>query len=161
MPPRIFTREDTHVYLFSNINEPNHPSGGMIRCALREFLSSRKLDCKEPITMHWNKSDSHIFSVVAVSTKQIGIDIEYMKDRPYEKISKRYFHEWEHTDDKEIFYDLWTRKEAYTKHKKGKIAENMKEFMYTPTKGRRIEKHHDRLTPLTDLPSNVVGYIYQ
>jgi len=111
--------------------------------------------------MHWNKSDSHIFSVVAVSTKQVGIDIEYMKDRPFGKISERYFHKFEHTDDKEIFYDLWTMKEAYTKHKKGKISENMREFMYTPTKGRRIEKHQDRLTPLTDLPPNCVGYIYQ
>ncbi len=161
MPPRIFTTEDTHVYLFSNINEPNHPSGGLVRFAMREFLCSRELDCTKPITMHWNKSDSHIFSVVAVSTRQIGIDIEYMKDRPFGKISKRYFHQFEQTDDKEIFYDLWTMKEAYTKHKKGKISENMREFMYTPTKGRRIEKHQDRLTPLTDLPPNCVGYIYQ
>ena len=163
MPPRIFCTEDTHVYLFSNINEPNHPSGGLIRFAMREFLSSRELDCREPITMHWNKSDSHIFSVVAVSTKQVGIDIEYMKERPYEKISKRYFHEWEHTDDKDIFYDLWTRKEAFTKHKKGKIAENMRELMYTPTKGggRRIEKYTDRFTQLMNLPPNTMGYLYQ
>ena len=163
MPPLIFHNDDTHVYLFSNIDEPNHPSGGMIRCAMREFLSSRVLDCKEPITMHWNKSDSHIFSVVAVSTKQVGIDIEYMKERPYEKISKRYFHEWEHTDDKDIFYDLWTRKEAFTKHKKGKIAENMGELMYTPTKGggRRIEKYTDRFTQLMNLPPNTMGYLYQ
>ena len=163
MPPRIFCTEDTHVYLFSNINEPNHPSGGLIRFAMREFLSSRTLDCREPITMHWNKSDSHIFSVVAVSTKQVGIDIEYMKERPYEKISKRYFHEWEHTDDKDIFYDLWTRKEAFTKHKKGKIAENMGELMYTPTKGggRRIEKYTDRFTQLMNLPPNTMGYLYQ
>jgi len=152
MPPLIFHNDDTHVYLFSNIDEPNHPSGGMIRCAMREFLSSRVLDCKEPITMHWNKSDSHIFSVVAVSTKQVGIDIEYMKERPYEKISKRYFHEWEQT-----------RKEAFTKHKKGKIAENMGELMYTPTKGggRRIEKYTDRFTQLMNLPPNTMGYLYQ
>ena len=147
MCKRIFQNDDTHVYLFSNINEPNHPSGGMIRCALREFLSSRELNCKEPITMHWNKSDSHIFSTVAVSTKQIGIDIEYMKERPYEKLSKRWFDSTEVTDDMEIFYDIWCQKEAYTKWKKERLADNIRKVVDKP------------MTPLRDLPDNVVGYL--
>ncbi len=155
----IHSDKNAQVYLFENTDEPNHPSDGMVKAALRDYLSRVALDWKEPITLHWNKSDTSTYAVVAVSSKEVGVDIEYMKDRPFEKISRRYFHTFEITDDKEIFYDLWTRKEAWTKKKKGKIAENMKEFMYTPTASRRIEKYHGQFIPLMNLPDNVVGYL--
>ena len=77
----------------------------------------------------------------------MGIDIEYMRERPFERLSKRYFHEWEHTDDKEIFYDLWTRKEAYTKWKKGKIANYMNQI---------ISKD---MIVLLELPDDIKGHL--
>jgi len=85
--------------------------------------------------------------VVACSSERIGVDIEYMKKRPFEKISRRYFHEHEVTDDMEIFFDLWCQKEAYTKWKKERIAENMRV---------KIDR---TLIPLENLPDNVVGYL--
>ena len=97
--------------------------------------------------MHWNKSDSHIFSTVAVSTKQIGIDIEYMKERPFWKLSKRWFDSTEVTDDMEIFYDIWCQKEAYTKWKKERLADNIRQVVSKP------------MIPLKDLPNNCVGYL--
>ena len=72
--------------------------------------------------MYWNKSDTNHCTVVAVGFKELGVDIEYMRYRRFEDISRRYFHKDEITDDKEIFFDLWCQKEAYTKWKKGKIA---------------------------------------
>ena len=151
MPQVIFETKDwsTMVFLFTNIDEPNHNGKAMTRAALREFIARQPVDsCVEPINVHWNKSDTHTYCVVACSRERVGVDIEYMKKRPFEKISRRYFHTHEVTNNKEVFYDLWCQKEAYTKWKRGKIAENMKANIDRPL--IRL-KHH--------LPDNVVGYL--
>ena len=148
MPKVIFENEETSVYLFTNIDEPNHNSKAMIRAALREYITRQPLDsCIEPITVHWNKSDSHTYCVIACSQKRVGIDIEYMRERSYEKLSKRWFDPIEVTDDMEIFYDIWCQKEAYTKWKKERLAKNIRKVVDKP------------MTPLKDLPDNVVGYL--
>ena len=148
MPKVIFQNEETSVYLFTNIDEPNHSSKAMIRAALREYITRQPLDsCIEPITVHWNKSDSHTYCVIACSQKRVGIDIEYMRERSYEKLSKRWFDPIEVTDDMEIFYDIWCQKEAYTKWKKERLAKNIRKVVDKP------------MTPLKDLPDNVVGYL--
>ena len=150
MPQVIFETKDwsTMVFLFTNINEPNHNGKAMTRAAFREYIARQNVtDCSKPINVHWNKSDTHTFAVVACSSEKIGVDIEYMKKRPFEKISRRYFHEHEVTDDMEIFFDLWCQKEAYTKWKKEKIADNMRGVVTRP------------MIPLDNLPDNVVGYL--
>ena len=55
----------------------------------------------------------------------IGIDIEYMRERPFEKISRRFFAPSEVTAEKELFYETWTRKEASVKRDKLTIAKNL------------------------------------
>ena len=118
---------------------------GVVKYALLEFLSEYTLNYRKPVEIHWSKSDTGGHAVVACSTRRIGVDIEQMKPRRYEAISKRYFSEV--TDDKETFYNLWCQKEAYTKWKKDKIAHNLK---------ADIDR---RLIPLEGLPNDVVGYI--
>ena len=117
------------------------------------FLSDDLEDCLRIFpwkkNVYWNKSDTGDVTVYAVSKEPVGVDIEYKKERPFEKISRRYFHEYEITDDMEIFFDLWCQKEAYTKWKKEKIAENMRV---------KIPKYLS-LIPLENLPDNVVGYL--
>ena len=144
---KIYSDKVSDVYLFDRINEPNHPSDGMVKAALRDFLCRVPLSCKEPVRIYWNKSDTSTYAVVAVSFKEIGVDIEYMRERRFEAISRRYFHEDEITDDKEIFYDLWCQKEAYTKWKKGKIVNYM---------SQKIEKD---MIELYNLPDNILGYV--
>ena len=118
---------------------------GVVKYALLDFLSEYTLNYKKPVEIHWSKSDTGSHAVVACSTRRIGVDIEQMKPRRYEAISRRYFNEV--TDDKETFYNLWCQKEAYTKWKKDKIAHNLKADI-------------DRcLIPLEGLPNDVVGYI--
>ena len=118
---------------------------GVVKYALLDFLSEYTLNYRKPVEIHWSKSDTGSHAVVACSTRRIGVDIELMKPRRYEAISKRYFSEV--TDDKETFYNLWCQKEAYTKWKKDKIAHNLKADI-------------DRcLIPLEGLPNDVVGYI--
>tara|TARA_B100001057_G_C22633579_1_gene865352 strand:- start:509 stop:925 length:417 start_codon:yes stop_codon:yes gene_type:complete len=117
----------------------------VVKYALLEYISEYSLNCKKPVEIHWSKSDTGNHAVVACSTRRIGVDIELMKPRRFEAISRRYFHEV--TDDKETFYNLWCQKEAFTKWKKDKIAHNMKVDI-------------DRcLIPLEGLPNEVVGYI--
>ena len=117
----------------------------VVKYALLEYISEYSLNCKKPVEIHWSKSDTGGYAVVACSTRRIGVDIELMKPRRFEAISRRYFREV--TDDKETFYHLWCQKEAYTKWKKGKIAHNLKADI-------------DRcLIPLEGLPNDVVGYI--
>jgi len=117
----------------------------VVKYALLDFLSEYTLNYRKPVEIHWSKSDTGNYTVVACSTRRIGVDIEQMKPRRYEAISKRYFSEV--TDDKETFYNLWCQKEAYTKWKKDKIAHNLK---------ADIDR---RLIPLEGLPNDVVGYI--
>ena len=150
MPQVIFEKDDwsTIVYLFTNINEPNHDGKAMTRAALREFIARQPVEnCKEPITVHWNKSDTSTYCVIACSRVNVGVDIEYMRKRDFQKISTRYFDPIEITDDMEIFYDIWCQKEAYTKWKKEKLAENIRVVVDRP------------MIPLENLPDNVVGYL--
>jgi hypothetical protein len=46
---------------------------------------------------------------------EVGIDLEFYRNRNFEAISKRFFAPGEITDKAEIFYSLWTKKEAYYK----------------------------------------------
>ena len=117
----------------------------VVKYALLDFLSEYTLNYRKPVEIHWSKSDTGNYTVVACSTRRIGVDIEQMKPRRYEAISRRYFNEV--TDDKETFYNLWCQKEAYTKWKKDKIAHNLK---------ADIDR---RLIPLEGLPNDLVGYI--
>jgi len=69
------------VFLFTNIDEPNHNGKAMTRAALREFIARQPVDsCVEPINVHWNKSDTHTYCVVACSRERVGVDIEYMRN---------------------------------------------------------------------------------
>ena len=117
----------------------------VVKDALLDFLSEYTVDYRKPVEIHWSKSDTGNHAVVACSTRRIGVDIELMKPRRFEAISRRYFREV--TDDKETFYNLWCQKEAFTKWKKDKIAHNMKVD---------IDR---RLIPLEGLPNDVIGYV--
>ena len=46
MPQVIFEKDDwsTIVYLFTNINEPNHNGKAMTRAALREFIARQPVE---------------------------------------------------------------------------------------------------------------------
>ena len=117
----IFLGEKFLVYLFES---PQISHSKIVRACIADFLEG-KLNCKKPAIVHWNKSDSADFVAVAVASMPIGIDIEVMRERPFEKISRRFFHPSEITSDKEKFYETWTAKEASVKRDKLSIAKNL------------------------------------
>lgn len=57
---------------------------------------------------------------VCVSEREVGIDIEKISDRDFEKIARKTFSEKEreyyfNSKSPQMFYEIWTRKEAYSK----------------------------------------------
>ena len=78
---------------------------------------------KKPLADNSFVSISHSKDMVAVckSDKPVGIDIEFMAtDRDYKKIANRFYKgkELEYFNSRstaESFYEIWTKKEAYSK----------------------------------------------
>ena len=77
----------------------------------------------KPVADNCFVSISHSENMVAVCTSEnpVGIDIEKIDDtRNFEKIANRYFHGkekefFEQNPTADAFYEIWTKKEAYTK----------------------------------------------
>ncbi len=129
-----------NVYYFDirekgEINKENLPQSVLSHCKKKEsFLAAEALINMGAENLHYNEkkkpladncfvSISHCEHMVAVCTsdKPIGIDIEKINtQRDLDKIAKRFYHGKEseyfnknHTAD--VFFEIWTKKEAYSK----------------------------------------------
>jgi len=94
-----------------------------------------------------NWSNSKGECVLAYSKEcDVGIDLEFYKERNFEAISKRFFAEGEIVKNAETFYPLWTKKEAYYKCMGGEFFSVLKSGLYPNAKiwnlqGLYKEKH--------------------
>lgn len=129
-----------NVYFFDireqgEVNIENLPQGVLAHCKKREsFFAAEALINMGAQNLHYNEkkkpladncyvSISHCENMVAVCTsdKPIGIDIEKINtQRDWDKIANRFYHGKEleyfnenHTAD--VFFEIWTKKEAYSK----------------------------------------------
>lgn len=75
------------------------------------------------LPMHFNISHSGEIVAVAISTSEVGLDLEQVDDtRDHDSLAKRYFGKKEkeaflHASNKvDTFYSIWTKKEAFHKH---------------------------------------------
>ncbi|RYY74267.1 MAG: 4'-phosphopantetheinyl transferase superfamily protein [Gammaproteobacteria bacterium] len=99
------------------------------RLNAERLLFSRGLQGKpflanSPVPLYFNLSHSRNFAALAVSSLgDVGIDIENTRQRDYLKIVERFFHPDEHkqllecdeTKREQLFYKMWTLKEAFFK----------------------------------------------
>ena len=93
-------------------------------------------DRNKPMADNCFVSISHSGDMVAVCTSEnpIGIDIEKIDDaRNFAKIANRYFHGkekefFEQNPTADAFYEIWTKKEAYTKIDGNGVIEIQKGF---------------------------------
>ena len=92
--------------------------------------------------LRFNVSHAKEFATIAVSRKNVGIDIEYMaQDFDYTELLPDIFNQHEilsienATDKKQAFYTAWTRKEAFVKALGKGIDED---FKYIPS----LDGHH-------------------
>lgn len=74
--------------------------------------------------IHFSASHSNALALCAVSSQEVGIDVEQIcPDFPFMEVARRFFREAELSyleslppaDQRRSFYALWTRKEAYLK----------------------------------------------
>lgn len=74
---------------------------------------------------HFNLSHSGEIVMLAVSDKPIGIDVERIEQRDYEKFCKRFFslEEQKRVNSLLSFYVLWTKKESFVKYLGGSVAD--------------------------------------
>jgi phosphopantetheinyl transferase len=82
-----------------------------------------------------NWSNSKKECILAYSKEcEVGIDLEFYRERNFEAISKRFFAYSEATSKAEKFYHLWTKKEAYYKCAGGKFFSVLKNDLYPNAK---------------------------
>ncbi|MBO4667461.1 MAG: 4'-phosphopantetheinyl transferase superfamily protein [Bacilli bacterium] len=71
--------------------------------------------------LYFNVSHSSLLLAIAISTKDVGIDIEKVKERKHiDKIVNKAFLEpeknvYHNNKDINYFYEIWTKKEAFVK----------------------------------------------
>ena len=96
---------------------------------------------------HVNWSNSKGECILAYSKEcEVGIDLEFYRERNFEAISKRFFAPSEAANKAETFYLLWTKKEAYYKCLGGEFFATLKSDSYANAKiwnlqGPYKEKH--------------------
>jgi len=83
--------------------------------------------------VNWSNSKGEC--VLAYSKEcNIGIDLEFYKEKNFEALSKRFFAEGEIAKKAETFYPLWTKKEAYYKCMGGEFFSVIKSSLYPNAK---------------------------
>lgn len=126
-----------YLYFFEGFNGNSHISESLAKEVLAMYSMEKGIEIdkdkicifkesgKKPYTniegIHFNISHSGCLWVCAVSDKEIGIDIQEVVQKEYEKIADRYYTENEKNHvrlwGQEGFYNIWVRKEAYCKLK--------------------------------------------
>jgi len=82
-----------------------------------------------------NWSNSKGECILAYSQElEVGIDLEFYKERNFGAISKRFFAKNELASKAETFYSLWTKKESYYKCMGGSFFSVLKNDLYPHAK---------------------------
>lgn len=87
---------------------------------------------KEP-HWHFNMSHSGRRVICGIANQSIGVDVEEIREVPL-YISEDYFHEVEQlkllaaTSKEQMFYEIWTRKEAFVKNDGSGLSQNLKKI---------------------------------
>ena len=90
--------------------------------------------------IHFSLSHSGNIAVLAISDREVGIDVQ--ENRGYiERIAKRFYHEEELklienldsvSEREHLFYQIWTTKEAYIKYTGQGMRQDMRSFYVSP-----------------------------
>ncbi len=95
--------------------------------------------------VNWSNSKNECLLAYS-KENEVGIDLEFYRERNFEAISKRFFAPSEITNNAEKFYSCWTKKEAYYKCFGGEFFSTLKSDLYPNAKiwnlqGPYKEKH--------------------
>ncbi len=100
-----------------------NPFAGTLEIASKGKPYLKTQDCWNNAPLYFNISHSGNYVVCAISGQEVGIDIQEHRELDYMVTAKRFFsmeelsflEETAHQKRLELFYRLWTRKEAYGK----------------------------------------------
>ena len=124
-----------YLYFFEGFNKMNMNSDELLLRALYMYCLENELNIDfeklsviryegekpylEGAELFFNISHSGTMWACAVDTKEIGIDLQEVLEKDFEKLADRFFTEKEQNHVKmwgsEGFFNIWTRKEAYCK----------------------------------------------
>lgn len=79
-----------------------------------EIVIKNKKPCLKDERVHFSLSHSSDIVLCAFSSSPVGADVEFMLDRDFKKLSKRYSLPFE-GNNKQAFYKFWTEYEAEIK----------------------------------------------
>lgn len=115
------------------ISRINNSTEAFIGACIRDYLQLQEHDDMDIIRNNYGKpylansslkfsvSHSEDYIVGAFGYNDVGIDIEKIEDRNYMAIARRFYNSAEIdsvvNNEIELFYQLWTMKEAYSKLK--------------------------------------------
>ncbi len=113
-------KEDTQ-WIFVSGDELRNVFAGELELGAKGKPYLREEDCGAPL--YFNISHSGSYVVCAISKREVGVDIQEHKSLDYMKTAQRFFAKEEKRvlkdaqpqEGLELFYRLWTRKEAYGK----------------------------------------------
>lgn len=111
------------------IKKNNKDSNNLIKFCIFEYAKLFSIDLdnfdiireegKKPILsikkINFNLSHSGIYTLIAVSNENVGIDIQKHYHINFKEISTRFFHKNEICQTQKEFFDLWAKKESYIK----------------------------------------------
>ena len=136
------TKDDSHKLLkraledYLNLEKETLPTNFEIKKAAGGKPYIQNYPC------YFNISHSKNLWVCAMADKEIGVDVELVQPKNHEKLVQKYFTEDEArflaSNPKEMFYQLWTAKEAHSKLLGESIFNNLKVPMVE--QGKFIEK---------------------
>ncbi|HHU43406.1 MAG: 4'-phosphopantetheinyl transferase superfamily protein [Bacillota bacterium] len=93
---------------------------------IRDSSKKPRLDLEAP---KFSLSHSGKYTMLAISSKEVGLDIQRHNDCDFSIISKRFFHKDEQDLEKREFFDLWAAKEAYAKCKEIELIAALRTFI--------------------------------
>lgn len=110
------------VFEYCEANQKKHLAAAVKELEAMGAESISYLPSGKPVAENLFVSISHSNGrcAVCVSEKEIGIDIEKIAYRDFDKIVRKIFGEKEreyygNNKSPQVFYEIWTRKEAYSK----------------------------------------------
>ena len=106
-----------HGFLYKKLSEICNKSVDLLKIEKSSNGKPFLINSIKPL--YFNISHSRNYSVIAISDKDIGVDIELMRDFYNDAIVKKYFSEEEQNVvcKNNNFLEIWTRKEAVVKLK--------------------------------------------
>lgn len=92
----------------------------------RIYRNDMNKPCLDPDFIEISLSHSEDYTILGLSKKELGIDIQKYKELDHKLIMKRFFHPDDKCQSKRDFFNHWAAKEAFVKRNNMELSTGMK-----------------------------------